>query len=181
MIQVSNNPYGSTLSTLGSRPRLDTGRLGIVSLEIRGDAEAASFLAALATGLPQRFKGLTILVGSVTFEVVSGITDRRRAGRRDTGDGPSTHVLDQIEGGCASAPVTRDRLFTGRAGDGLAIGDAEHLPGGAGQTGRPLIRCSRVDQRAWFGDTELVLAASQGSFDWTGELIHGLGSRRRCL
>ena len=28
MIQVSNNPYGPTLATMGSRPRLDTGLLG---------------------------------------------------------------------------------------------------------------------------------------------------------
>ena len=58
VIQISNNPYGSTLATLGSRPRLDTGRLGVVALEIRGDKEAAAFLAALATGHPDRFEGL---------------------------------------------------------------------------------------------------------------------------
>ena len=32
VIQVSNNPYGETFRGMGSRPRLDTGRLGIVSL-----------------------------------------------------------------------------------------------------------------------------------------------------
>jgi diacylglycerol kinase family enzyme len=71
VIQVSNNPYGSTLSTLSSRPRLDTGRLGVVALEIRGDKEAAAFLAALATGHPDRFAGLTSWATS-TFEVSSG-------------------------------------------------------------------------------------------------------------
>ncbi len=58
VIQVSNNPYGSTIATLGSRPRLDSGNLGILALEIRSDAEAGRFLAALATGRPERFKGL---------------------------------------------------------------------------------------------------------------------------
>jgi diacylglycerol kinase family enzyme len=71
MIQVSNNPYGPTIATLGSRPRLDTGRLGVVSLEIRSDAEAASFLAAVATGLPARFQGLRSW-STPSFEVSSG-------------------------------------------------------------------------------------------------------------
>jgi diacylglycerol kinase family enzyme len=71
LIQISNNPYGSTLSTFGSRPRLDTGQLGIVSLEIRGDEEAAAFLAALATGQPERFAGLRSWTAS-SFEVSSG-------------------------------------------------------------------------------------------------------------
>jgi len=71
MIQVSNNPYGSTLATLGSRPRLDAGLLGVVSLEIRSDGEAAAFLAALATGHPERFHGLRSWAAS-TFEVSSG-------------------------------------------------------------------------------------------------------------
>ena len=71
VIQISNNPYGSTLTTLGSRPRLDTGRLGVLVLEIRGDKEAASFLAALATGHPDRFEGLRSWA-TATFEVSSG-------------------------------------------------------------------------------------------------------------
>jgi diacylglycerol kinase family enzyme len=71
VIQVSNNPYGSSLATLGSRPRLDTGRLGVIALEIRGDREAAAFLAALATGHPDRFQGLRSWA-TPTFEVTSG-------------------------------------------------------------------------------------------------------------
>jgi diacylglycerol kinase family enzyme len=71
LIQVSNNPYGATLATFGSRPRLDTGRLGIVSLEIGSDQEAAAFLAALATGHPDRFKGLRAW-SSPVFTVASG-------------------------------------------------------------------------------------------------------------
>ena len=71
LIQISNNPYGGrTLASLGSRPRLDTGRLGIVALEIRGDKEAAAFLAALATGHPERFDGLGSW-STPTFEVSS--------------------------------------------------------------------------------------------------------------
>jgi diacylglycerol kinase family enzyme len=71
VIQISNNPYGSSVATLGSRPRLDTGRLGVVTLEIGGDKEAAGFLAALATGHPDRFEGLRSW-STPTFEVTSG-------------------------------------------------------------------------------------------------------------
>jgi diacylglycerol kinase family enzyme len=72
LIQISNNPYGGrSLASLGSRPRLDTGRLGIVALEIQGDKEAAAFMAALATGHPERFDGLGSW-STPTFEVSSG-------------------------------------------------------------------------------------------------------------
>jgi diacylglycerol kinase family enzyme len=71
VIQVSNNPYGSTIAALGSRPRLDSGRLGILALEIRSDKEAARFLAALATGHPERFNGLRSW-SAPSFELSSG-------------------------------------------------------------------------------------------------------------
>ncbi len=70
VIQVSNNPYGSTVAGLGSRPRLDTGTLGIVALVLTPERGAAPFLAALATGAPGRFEGLTSWA-SPTFEVTS--------------------------------------------------------------------------------------------------------------
>ncbi|MGZ4133177.1 MAG: diacylglycerol/lipid kinase family protein, partial [Actinomycetota bacterium] len=70
VIQISNNPYGSTVAGLGSRPRLDTGTLGIVALVLTKEQGAAAFLAALATGNPSRFGGLTSWA-SPTFEVTS--------------------------------------------------------------------------------------------------------------
>jgi diacylglycerol kinase family enzyme len=70
VIQVSNNPYGETFRGMGSRPRLDTGRLGIVSLVLGKAGGAAAFVAALATGHPERFGEFT--TWSVpTFEVTS--------------------------------------------------------------------------------------------------------------
>jgi hypothetical protein len=57
VIQISNNPYGDTAASMGSRPRLDTRRLGVVSLVLGEDGGAGAFLAALATGQPDRFKG----------------------------------------------------------------------------------------------------------------------------
>jgi diacylglycerol kinase family enzyme len=71
LIQVSNNPYGDTLTGFGSRPRLDTKLLGVVSLVIPGDRGIAKFLAALATGRPDRYEGLTSW-STPAFEVSSG-------------------------------------------------------------------------------------------------------------
>jgi diacylglycerol kinase family enzyme len=71
VIQISNNPYGTTPGGLMSRPRLDTGRLGIVSLVLGAHGGAAAFLAALALGHPERFEGLTSWAAP-TFDVTSG-------------------------------------------------------------------------------------------------------------
>jgi diacylglycerol kinase family enzyme len=70
VIQVSNNPYGATVTGMGSRPRLDTHQLGVVSLVLGKEGGAAAFLAALATGHPERFRGLTSWP-TPTFEVTS--------------------------------------------------------------------------------------------------------------
>ena len=71
MIQVSNNPYGESIAGFGSRPRLDTGRLGIVTLVIADDRAAAAFLSALAAGHLDRYEGY-MAWSSTTFEVMSG-------------------------------------------------------------------------------------------------------------
>ncbi|MEP6972548.1 MAG: diacylglycerol kinase family protein [Actinomycetota bacterium] len=57
VIQISNNPYGKTIDALGSRPRLDTKRLGLLALEIGDDRAAAAFLSSIAAGHPERFAG----------------------------------------------------------------------------------------------------------------------------
>jgi len=59
VIQISNNPYGSTVATQTSRPRLDTHELGVASLVLDKPGGAAAFLACLATGDPTRFEGFT--------------------------------------------------------------------------------------------------------------------------
>jgi diacylglycerol kinase family enzyme len=70
VIQISNNPYGATAGGLGSRPRLDTRQLGVVALVLGKAGGAAAFLAALATGHPDRFRGFTSWA-TPTFEVAS--------------------------------------------------------------------------------------------------------------
>jgi diacylglycerol kinase family enzyme len=70
VIQISNNPYGQTARGMGSRPRLDTGRLGIVSLVLGREGGAAAFMMALATGHPDRFKGF-LTWSSPIFDVTS--------------------------------------------------------------------------------------------------------------
>jgi diacylglycerol kinase family enzyme len=70
LIQISNNPYGGG-SDIGRRPRLDTGQLAIITLQIEGDRSAAAFLAAVAGGRPDRFSGFSSWTAT-TFEVDSG-------------------------------------------------------------------------------------------------------------
>jgi diacylglycerol kinase family enzyme len=57
VVQVSNNPYGATPGSRNSRPRLDTGRLGVIALDLRGDRGATAFLAAAAACRPDRYPG----------------------------------------------------------------------------------------------------------------------------
>jgi diacylglycerol kinase family enzyme len=71
VIQISNNPYGETFRGMGSRPRIDTGRLGVVSLSLGDGGGAVAFIAALATGHPERFSGY-MAWSTPTFEVDSG-------------------------------------------------------------------------------------------------------------
>jgi diacylglycerol kinase family enzyme len=68
LIQISNNPYrpGST-----TRPRLDSGRLGVLTLEIDDDKAFAALLTATTTGHPERFPGFKSWTAE-TFEVASG-------------------------------------------------------------------------------------------------------------
>lgn len=58
LIMVSNNPYRLTgLGGVGSRARLDTGELGVVTVEIHGAREMSELVAAQAAGRIQRFRG----------------------------------------------------------------------------------------------------------------------------
>jgi diacylglycerol kinase family enzyme len=71
VIQISNGPYGKTIGTMGSRPRLDTGKLGVVTLLLPDDRAAGRFLGALATGHPDRYGGFQTWETD-SFEVASG-------------------------------------------------------------------------------------------------------------
>ena len=72
VVQVSNNPYGRT-PAMPSRPRMDTHRLGVITLEIDDDRSAARFLSALAEGHPERYPGFAAWTPA-TFEVCSSKT-----------------------------------------------------------------------------------------------------------
>jgi diacylglycerol kinase family enzyme len=59
LVLVSNNPYGLTvLDGAATRPRLDTGRLGIVVARIRSASDIAELLMLETIGQSQRFRGL---------------------------------------------------------------------------------------------------------------------------
>jgi diacylglycerol kinase family enzyme len=58
LVLVSNNPYRlDRLDGMGSRPRLDSGRLGIVTVEVKTTVEAAELAALEALGHVRRFPG----------------------------------------------------------------------------------------------------------------------------
>jgi diacylglycerol kinase family enzyme len=71
VIQVSNNPYGTTPQTAISRPRLDGHRLGVMALEIEDDRSPVRLLSALAGKHPERYEGFVAWTAE-TFEVRSG-------------------------------------------------------------------------------------------------------------
>lgn len=50
VIHVSNNPYLLTGPAIGSRPRLDSGELGVVCLRVDGGARVAEIIARTALG-----------------------------------------------------------------------------------------------------------------------------------
>jgi diacylglycerol kinase family enzyme len=56
LLLVSNNPY-AIRSGAGSRPRLDTGLLGIVSVRAETPAEVSTLIALETAGAIQRFRG----------------------------------------------------------------------------------------------------------------------------
>ncbi len=57
VLQVSNGPYGTTIGTLASRPRLDTGTLGVFALLVPNALAATRFIAEFAAGRPERYDG----------------------------------------------------------------------------------------------------------------------------
>lgn len=71
VIQVSNGPYGVTPTTLTSRPRLDSGELGIFALVVPDAASATRAAAALVSGKPELYPGYRSW-SAPAFEVTSG-------------------------------------------------------------------------------------------------------------
>jgi diacylglycerol kinase family enzyme len=72
LVLVSNNPYVlDRLGGIGSRPSLDTGRLGIVAVEIENAAAAAKLTSLNALGQVSRFDGW-LEWAAPEFEVASG-------------------------------------------------------------------------------------------------------------
>jgi diacylglycerol kinase family enzyme len=72
LVLVSNNPYQlSHLRGASTRPVLDTGRLGVVSVLVRGAADAEKFAALEAAGQVGRFSGWNEWAAA-EFEVTSG-------------------------------------------------------------------------------------------------------------
>ncbi len=72
IVLVSNNHYVlDHLGGMGSRPRLDSGQLGILAIEIANAAQAAKLVSLNALGQPSRFEGW-LEWSAPDFEVSSG-------------------------------------------------------------------------------------------------------------
>lgn len=71
VVQVSNNRYGRTVGTLTSRPRLDSGRLGVIALQLPEGPPEPAVLAAIAAGRPDRLRGF-VAWEAPSFELDSG-------------------------------------------------------------------------------------------------------------
>ena len=109
-IQISNNPYGKG----ASRPRLDTHQLGVIALVLdKARRGPAAFLAAVASGHPERFDGLTSWA-TPTFEVTSGGPIDVGLDGETHGHGPAAAVLDPPDPGPGAAAEARHRLLACR-------------------------------------------------------------------
>ncbi len=120
LIQISNNPYrrGST-----TRPRLDSGRLGVLTLEIDDDKAFGALLAATTTGKPERFPGFTAWTAE-TFEVTSrSPVDAGLDGEAVVLDS-SVAVLDPSDFPPRPAAEAGDRLLPRRPHPRSALGGA---------------------------------------------------------
>jgi diacylglycerol kinase family enzyme len=72
LLLVSNNPYVlDALVGSGSRPRMDTGRLGVVAVEVLGAAAAAKLVSLEALRQVRRFEGWDEWTAD-SFQVESG-------------------------------------------------------------------------------------------------------------
>jgi diacylglycerol kinase family enzyme len=72
LVVVSNNPYQlKRLSGVGTRPRLDTGRLGILATRIRSARDVATLATFGTLGQSRRFRGL-VEWSCPEFEVQGG-------------------------------------------------------------------------------------------------------------
>ena len=119
VIQISNNPYGTTARGMGSRPRLDTRPLGVVALVLGPKGGRGGLPRRPRDGTPRALRGIRV-VGDADVRGHVRRADRDRARRRDRGDGSAPAVLDPAEPRPGAAAEARDRLLAGGALDRLA-------------------------------------------------------------
>ncbi len=58
VLQISNNPYGSPPGSIASRPRLDSGGLGVLAVELADPAAVKAFHAAAGARSAERLPGV---------------------------------------------------------------------------------------------------------------------------
>jgi diacylglycerol kinase family enzyme len=58
VLQISNNPYGSPPGSIASRPRMDSGRLGVLAVELADPASVKALRAAADARSTERLPGV---------------------------------------------------------------------------------------------------------------------------
>ena len=113
IIQISNNPYGTTFAGLGSRPRMDTHQLGVVALVLAKRADAAAVPGRPRVRPSGALRGV-LVVGDTDVRGHVRRPDRDGARRGDPGHGLAAAVLDPPDPGPRPAPEAGHRLLAGR-------------------------------------------------------------------
>ena len=126
VIQISNNPYGETAGGFGSRPRLDTHQLGVVSLVLdKASAARRRSSPPSSTGHPERFEGLTSWA-TPTFEVTSDAPIEIGLDGETRSWTPPLRFSIRPAPGPGAAPEAGHRLLAGGPLARLEGGRAEH-------------------------------------------------------
>ena len=111
VIQISNNPYGTTAGGVASRPRLDTHQLGVIAL-VLGKAGQRGVVPRRARDRPPGALRGAHVVGDTDLRGHLRRPDRHRARRRDHGHGLAPALLDPPDPSPRAAAEGRHRLLT---------------------------------------------------------------------
>ena len=113
IIQISNNPYGTTFGGRGSRPRMDTHQLGVVAL-VSGQAGRRRSVPGRPRIRPSGALRRALVVGDADVRGHVRCPDRDGTRWRDQGHGFAAAVLDPPVTGPRATPEACHRLLAGR-------------------------------------------------------------------
>ena len=113
IIQISNNPYGTTFGGRGSRPRMDTHRARCRDVGA-GQAGRRRSIPGRPRIRPSGPLRRAVVVGDTDVRRHVRFPDRDGTRRRDQSHGLAVAVLDPPVAGPGATPATSHRLLTSR-------------------------------------------------------------------